>query len=1071
MIWPNKQPTINLEDIPKYPPYAKGLPACDATQLCESQRDWLLQIREAIGFDAYATHVKPILLAYANYVLLLPASERHHHRGAGGLFRHGLEVGFYSLRSAKNKMFPTGNITSQRTIKEQEKRWHLAAFIGGLLHDVGKPLADLSVTDEKGRNQWNPHLQSLAEWLSEHKLPRYFVHYRGNRAHKQHEKHSMLMVDRMIPHATRVHLAAVDPNIISDLLCAVSGESDSIIGGIVMDADRMSVSLDLGSQISVDDSLSVPTDKYLMDGLRQLYKERWKHIFGKTNCPVIRVVGHEDKLVLNWLAVASQLTDYIREQKIPGVPQDPDRMMIELADVGALEFHGPSDSPVYYFDLSFSNPGQGNLRWPKAVMLSRASNIHSDLPTPVAAEIHSLKPKSNPDQQSTTQLASQVKPDTEQARDSSTPNTQQNQPQKMGLVRRLLTGWTQRAQTSAESPVTPAPIPVAVQSLISAPPESHPDPEQSSAEILSPSTIHIPVEPKETVIPTVGDSITESLTDLSTPETGTTASPEMSRAKTDAQRAVMSTPSELPSDDDKPDDEPTLINALNLGLDALDDPFASLGASPEPNKVENALGDADPAASNPAQATGLKPGSSEAIFSVSVKDTTATDDAAKPETKPAPKETKPAPVAKARNEVTGEASKKVEPTEVKSNTEPKDAAKAALSVPARPKKASTLKGLLAQNKPKNASSISTDWMEPTGKITDQKTPTATVTDHGEFLGQLDALLPDNRHTPTRVTKLPITSQHPDNYGQPPSESTPQSDTIPKVVWSLLQDIREHRAVLGQSIVRCQDKTLIITKEACDSLTSAQLNDIKSVATELKEPVHGYFGYRFLDQFQPGLQAKLAQILEDRKKDLEDPERAKELKMQRKKLQKQKMRQSSLLQGAPKDGPKGISLILPETNITNKQPRIAHMIANLQELEERAQRLDEEQHRLRVRKPSASDEEPNETNDLDEPQAADEPTPSFNLPSDKDPAGIGQSNNKPAIKKLIAWLESEFDKPTSWVLGAVTQNDECKTSDRQALQRVKALYPTIDQSQISILIRMSGSKLLINKENIEKKLGN
>ena len=52
--------------------------------------------------DLDQTIVAPVIARYVAFSHLLPASESHHHRGAGGLFRHGLESG------------PLGNSNSTR---------------------------------------------------------------------------------------------------------------------------------------------------------------------------------------------------------------------------------------------------------------------------------------------------------------------------------------------------------------------------------------------------------------------------------------------------------------------------------------------------------------------------------------------------------------------------------------------------------------------------------------------------------------------------------------------------------------------------------------------------------------------------------------------------------------------------------------------------------------------------------------------------------------------------------------------------------------------------------------------
>ncbi|MCU0970380.1 MAG: TraI domain-containing protein, partial [Gammaproteobacteria bacterium] len=79
-------------ELPRYPPFLKGLPAAPPERLLATQTELVARLQDGLAFtDArFTTLVRPVIARYAAFVHLLPASEAHHHRGAGGLLRHGL---------------------------------------------------------------------------------------------------------------------------------------------------------------------------------------------------------------------------------------------------------------------------------------------------------------------------------------------------------------------------------------------------------------------------------------------------------------------------------------------------------------------------------------------------------------------------------------------------------------------------------------------------------------------------------------------------------------------------------------------------------------------------------------------------------------------------------------------------------------------------------------------------------------------------------------------------------------------------------------------------------------------
>jgi conjugal transfer pilus assembly protein TraI len=172
------------EEIPRYPPFMRGLPATPPDTLIETQRDLIGQIREAglASPDIFEQFYLASLRRFASYAHLLPASQTHHHRGAGGLLRHAAEVALWSLQSGDRVLLPGEQAPRRR--RELEPRWHFAVFLAALCHDAGKPVTDLAVTSRDGEKVWNPFVEDLYSWANRHGVDRYFLHWRENRAKK-----------------------------------------------------------------------------------------------------------------------------------------------------------------------------------------------------------------------------------------------------------------------------------------------------------------------------------------------------------------------------------------------------------------------------------------------------------------------------------------------------------------------------------------------------------------------------------------------------------------------------------------------------------------------------------------------------------------------------------------------------------------------------------------------------------------------------------------------------------------------------------------------------------------------
>lgn len=326
-------PLTNLEDsdIPRYPPFAKGLPATEVSRVLATQGELIERIRYGLGIslDDFNRLLLPVLENYAAFVHLLPASEAHHHRGAGGLFRHGLEAAFAAAQASDGVIFAIDGTPRQR--RDNEPRWRLASTIAGLLHDVGKPLSDMSITNKDGTLTWNPYTEFLHDWTTRNKVDRYFLRWRDRR-HKRHEQFSLLTVDRIIPVATREYIAEPGPKIMEALLEAVSGTSISNpVTKLMMFADKESVQRDLKqSRLNVDEfAYGVPVERYVFDAIRRLVNTgRWT-----VNEKGAKVWYLHQGVFIAWRNLGD-LYAIIDQDKIPGIPRDPDTLADILIERG-----------------------------------------------------------------------------------------------------------------------------------------------------------------------------------------------------------------------------------------------------------------------------------------------------------------------------------------------------------------------------------------------------------------------------------------------------------------------------------------------------------------------------------------------------------------------------------------------------------------------------------------------------------------------------------------------------------------------------------------------------------------
>jgi conjugal transfer pilus assembly protein TraI len=319
------------EEIPRYPPFMKGLPAAPVERILASQVELIKAIEHALSLpdDLYQTIAEPVIARYAAFSHLLPASESHHHRGAGGLFRHGLEVAHWATQAAQGCLFATQATPRER--KAQELRWRLAVCFAGLLHDIGKPVSDIAVVDREGKQLWNPCEENLTDWASQHGIDRYFLRWRENR-HKRHEQFSALVIERVLTRASRTYLLSPGPDIMQAMLEAIHGlDRGAKLYELVMAADRKSVERDLKAHYhTVDSAMGMPVEKYLFDAMRRLIKSgHWL-----ANEKGARIWRFKEGIHIVWRTGAQDIVELLAKDKVPGIPRDEDTLADILIERG-----------------------------------------------------------------------------------------------------------------------------------------------------------------------------------------------------------------------------------------------------------------------------------------------------------------------------------------------------------------------------------------------------------------------------------------------------------------------------------------------------------------------------------------------------------------------------------------------------------------------------------------------------------------------------------------------------------------------------------------------------------------
>lgn len=337
--------------VPSYPDAGTPLPSVHPQRLLEKHAGLVTEIQVNSGLDKnqFRDLLVPVLLRYAEIVHLLPASESHHHCGVGGLLRHGLEVARNAIVAAKGIEFALDNYPSER--ERIRPRWRVAIIVGGLCHDLGKPIIDIGATTADGVTEWNPHRESLWAWLERNQLKDYRLRWRTGARHKRHEWYNAVPLYRLIPPQTLDWLCeGVDQQPIDALVAALSGSLDTNnpMVDLLRIADSKSVERDLHDSRQRLAATALGGQRNLAARIIRTIHDQLDSNAWRCNRPGDLIWVTTEGIFAIFPAVIREAVAILREQGETGLPHDTSPILQMLADLGALNTHTSASGQQHY---------------------------------------------------------------------------------------------------------------------------------------------------------------------------------------------------------------------------------------------------------------------------------------------------------------------------------------------------------------------------------------------------------------------------------------------------------------------------------------------------------------------------------------------------------------------------------------------------------------------------------------------------------------------------------------------------------------------------------------------------
>jgi conjugal transfer pilus assembly protein TraI len=313
-----------------------GITTVSVDDLCAANEALIDRIRLAYGSDdeEFDSSIVPLIEAYAAYVHMLPATPDSFFRDPGGLFRMGLEIGFYALQGTEGHIFSGRHTIAQRV--ELEPRWRRATFIAGLCAEAHRALSQLIVTAPDG-SDWPAYLGPLLPW-AQARGDRYFLRWSHHVAQETRSL-GLFCLPHIVPTDTMQYLSHGNSAVVPHMLACISGlpryREPNVIDHLVRRS--AAVVIDVNLQSSADrfgkPQIGSHLERYLVDAMRRLVASgKWE-----VNAPKARLWFGTDGLFLIWPNSAADIVAMLQRDQLPGIPKSPETIADILLASGVID--------------------------------------------------------------------------------------------------------------------------------------------------------------------------------------------------------------------------------------------------------------------------------------------------------------------------------------------------------------------------------------------------------------------------------------------------------------------------------------------------------------------------------------------------------------------------------------------------------------------------------------------------------------------------------------------------------------------------------------------------------------
>lgn len=301
------------------PPYHDGYYGLISGEYCmrtfQTKLMDKLEIQSGLSPEEFENYLEPILIAYAELVHLLPASEHHHHNTPGGLLRHGLETACFMLDWMVMTKFDhelTPGDASKRL-----RRWYVAGIIAALFHDAGKPLTDVRVMNFEGNLKWNMGPETIHEWAVANNVTRYFLSWVKDRD-ESHKSETTRLIGKYVNSAIERWIIDGGEDIWKAMIAATSDLPGPLTAAVKL-ADSRSVKADRERTGTTDGEATtgVPIQRICVDAMRGLLDEgTWT-----VNQQGARLWKTTEGVFLAWGTGSADIISQVVKDKVGGFPR------------------------------------------------------------------------------------------------------------------------------------------------------------------------------------------------------------------------------------------------------------------------------------------------------------------------------------------------------------------------------------------------------------------------------------------------------------------------------------------------------------------------------------------------------------------------------------------------------------------------------------------------------------------------------------------------------------------------------------------------------------------------------